>query len=200
MVIAWINFAVLLGSAVAILYLYEQSVSPAARERLTGESETYKRCGRLRWLVVIPMGLSVVCFALYRIFPLPVPLPEDFPWPWWVSLVLALLIMVPAGGIMMAGARAAGRETMTPQKDQSLFGGIYRWIRHPQFYEVFFWWGLALVLHSPFLFVFSFVYLPVWVMMVQAEERDLVLRHGDVYVNYYRRTGAIFPRRDRREP
>ncbi|MBU1001084.1 MAG: hypothetical protein KKE73_01025 [Proteobacteria bacterium] len=200
MIIAWINFAVLLGCALAMLYLYEHSAAPAVRERLTGDPEAYVQCGRLRRLVMIPMSLSVVCFAVYRFFPLPVPLPEYFPWSWWVSLVLALLLMVPAGAVMLAGIRAAGKEAMSPQKGQGLFGGIYSRIRHPQFYEVFGWWALALVLHSPFLFLFSFFYLPIWLMMVQAEERDLVLRHGDVYVDYYRRTGAFVPRRDRREP
>ena len=195
MVIAWLNFAVMLASALAILWLYEHSVSPEARERLTGDPDSYARCGRLRRLSAVPMGLTCACFVLYRFFPLPTPLPENFPWPWWVSALPAVVIMAPAGWVMLAGARAAGAETMTPSKEHTLYGGIYLKVRHPQFYEVVFWWALALLLHSPFLFLFSFFYLPIWVLMVQAEERDLLLRYGEPYVRYWRNTGAFFPRR-----
>lgn len=56
---------------------------------------------------------------------------------------------------------------------------------------------LALLLHSPFLFLFSFIYLPIWVLMVQAEERNLLICYGELYVRYWRSTGAFFPRRRR---
>jgi len=38
-----------------------------------------------------------------------------------------------------------------------------------------------LLLHSPFLALFSFVWLPVWAAFCWAEERDLVLRYGEAY-------------------
>lgn len=198
MVIAWINFALLLGSVFAILVLYVRSASPAAQEKLSGSPDAYARCARLRWWSCVPMAVTSTCFVVYLFYPLPVPLPEHFPWSWWVSAGLALLVIVPSGLVMWAGYRAAGEETMTPKKEHALYGGIYERIRHPQAYEVLFWFAFALVLHSPFLFLFSFVYLPVWYLMVEAEERDLVIRYGDAYIAYHRRTGAFLPRFGRR--
>ena len=192
---AWIILAVLLACAFAILVLYERSVSPEARERLSGDPDTYRKCGRLRSWSVVPMGLTVVCYVLYLFYPLPVPLPEHFPWPWWLSIVLGVAVLAASGWVCLKGARAAGKETMAPRKQGTLYGGIYEKIRHPQWYEVFSWFALALLLHSPFLFLFSFLYLPVWVLMVQAEERDLVLRYGQPYIKYWRRTVAFLPRR-----
>lgn len=194
MTVAWINVAVLIVCAFAILVLYVRSASPAAQEKLTGSPRAYARCAFMRRLSCIPMALTCVCFVVYRLYPLPVPLPENFPWSWWVSFGLALLIMVPSGVVMWAGYRAAGEEAMTPKKEHGLYGGIYRRMRHPQAYEVLFWFAFALVLHSPFLFLFSFLYLPVWYLMVEAEERDLVIRYGDAYTDYHRRTGAFLPK------
>ena len=51
------------------------------------------------------------------------------------------------------------------------------------------------MLHSPFLVLFSFVYVPVFLVACWAEERDLVLRYGREYEDYRQRTGFLLPRK-----
>jgi protein-S-isoprenylcysteine O-methyltransferase Ste14 len=90
----------------------------------------------------------------------------------------------------------AGKETMIPEKEHTLYGGIYRYIRHPQALgEVTFWWVIAFLLHSPFLVLFSFVWLPIFAIACWAEERDLVIRYGQAYEEYRRNTGFVIPKR-----
>lgn len=45
----------------------------------------------------------------------------------------------------------------------------------------------------PFLAIYSFIFVPIFLLMCWAEEQDLVLRFGDRYVAYWRCTGAFFP-------
>ena len=97
---------------------------------------------------------------------------------------------------MFRGLKDAGKEAMLPQKDQQLYDGIYDKIRHPQAAgEVVLWWVIAFLLHSPFLVLYSFIFLPIFYVMCWAEEKDLVLRFEEAYVAYQARTGMFFPKR-----
>ncbi len=55
---------------------------------------------------------------------------------------------------------------------------------------------LALVLNSTFLFLFSFLWIPVFYYMSVAEERDLLIRYGKQYEEYRERVGMFFPKRN----
>jgi protein-S-isoprenylcysteine O-methyltransferase Ste14 len=193
--LAWINLAVLIMASLLFLYYYVLSVSPAALEKLVGP-DAYTRCGRYRVIAVIFELITVGCYVLYRFYPLPVPLPEHFLWSYYVSVILAVAILLPALTLMTVGMLHAGEEAVRPKKEHALYGGIYNRIRHPQAAgEVFLWWVIAFLLNSPFLAIFSFTYVPIFLLMCWAEEQDLVLRYGDRYVEYWRRTGAFFPRK-----
>jgi protein-S-isoprenylcysteine O-methyltransferase Ste14 len=61
------------------------------------------------------------------------------------------------------------------------------------------WWVMAFLLHSPFLALFSFVWVPIFLAACLAEERDLLLRYGEAYEAYRRRKGFLLPRLRRRE-
>jgi protein-S-isoprenylcysteine O-methyltransferase Ste14 len=192
--IAWINLGVLALSAVLVLYYYVKSVQPAALEQRIGP-EAYDRCARCRLISSVFMGVATVNYILVVVFPPPLPIAQTFNWPYPVSALIAVLILLPSGWIMWRGMRDAGEETMRPCKEHTLYGGIYNHIRHPQGVgEVFLWWVIAFLLHSPLLVIISFVWLPVWYWMVMAEEKDLLLRYGDSYAAYRARTGAFFPR------
>lgn len=194
--IAWTNFAVLLFSSLFFLYFYVRSVSPAGREMIIGP-RAYEMCRTDR---LIAMGFELVTtvnYVVYFFFPLPLRLPRQFPWSWWVSILIALAIGIPAITVMVRGMREAGEEALSPQRGQKLFGGIYNRIRHPQAVgEVFLWFVIAFLLHSPFLVLFSFFYFPIFLILCWAEEQDLLLRFGDSYAEYCRRTGAFFPKRE----
>lgn len=184
-----INFFIMLLSSFMILFFYELSVSPASLEKQIGE-KAYKRCGLYRSIGSIFMLIVTVNYILTIFYPLPLNLPQKFPWPWWVSIVVAVIIGVPSSILMLKGVKDAGKETMSPQKDRGLYGGIYDHMRHPQGVgEVLLWWVIAFLCHSPFLCLYSFVFIPIWILMVKAEERDLILRYGDPYLEYLNQVG-----------
>jgi protein-S-isoprenylcysteine O-methyltransferase Ste14 len=192
---AWINFAVLLLATIFFLYFYVLSARPAGQEKIIGPG-SYPRCFHYR---LIASGLEFVItanYVLYRFFPLDTPLPEYFPWPWWASILIAAAVGIPATVLMVIGLRDAGEEAIRPKQEHTLYGGIYARMRHPQAVgEVFLFPVMGLLLHSPFLTLYSLVYFPILAMMCFAEEQDLLLRYGDSYAAYCRRTGAFWPKR-----
>ena len=56
-------------------------------------------------------------------------------------------------------------------------------------------WVIAFLCHSPFLVLYSFIWIPVFYWMCMAEERDLVLRYGQPFIKYQQRTGMFLPKR-----
>ena len=192
--IAWINFAVLVAATVLTPVFYIKSVGPAALEQKIGPA-AYEKCGRYRLVAMITMTLAMGNYVVYYFYPLPIPLPLTFPWPWWVSAAISVLIAIPSGYLLARGMKDAGEETLMPKQEHTLYGGIYEKIRHPQAWEALLWFTVAFLLHSPFLVLYSFLWLPIEYMMVMAEEPDLVIRFGQEYEEYRRRTGAFLPRK-----
>jgi protein-S-isoprenylcysteine O-methyltransferase Ste14 len=193
--IAWINVGVMVAATVLVLVFYVMSAGPAALEKRIGPS-AYARCTRYRFLSGLLMGVATINYVIYFFYPLPLPLPRTFPWPWWVSILIAIVIGVPAGLLFWRGMKDAGEETMVLKKEHTLYSGIYARIRHPQAVgEMPFWWVMAFLLNSPFLVLYSFVWAPVFLIMCWAEERDLVIRYGRAYEEYQARTGFLFPKR-----
>jgi protein-S-isoprenylcysteine O-methyltransferase Ste14 len=193
--IAWINIAVLVVSTLLTLIFYVRSAGPAALEKSIGLI-AYQKCTRYRLVASAFMTLASINYVIYFFFPLPLPLPATFPWPWWLSALIAVVIAVPSGYVWYRGMKDAGEETMIVKKEHTMYGGIYEKIRHPQALgELPFWWVIAFLLHSPFLVLYSFIWIPVFVIMCLAEERDLVLRYGEDYEEYRQRTGFLIPRR-----
>lgn len=193
--IAWANTAVLLLSALLTLFFYVKSAGPAALEERIGGG-AYARCTRYRFIASIFMTIGAIDYVIYFFYPLPIPLARAFPWSRWVSAAIAGLIAVPSGYLFWRGMRDAGEETLFVKKEHTLYGGIYQKVRHPQALgELPFWWVFALLLHSPFLALVSTIWIPVFVVMCWAEERDLLIRYGSAYEEYRRRVGLLIPRR-----
>jgi protein-S-isoprenylcysteine O-methyltransferase Ste14 len=191
--IAWINFIILLIATVLTVVYYVKSAGPAALEQKIGE-EAYAKCTRYRTVSAVLMTLAGINYVVYAFYPLPLPLPRVFPWPYWVSALIAVIIAIPAGVLFAWGMKDAGEETMLVKKEHQLYGGIYRKIRHPQAAgEVWYWWVFAFLCNSPFLAIFSLVWLPLFHLMSKAEERDLLIRYGDSYRDYMNATGMYFP-------
>ena len=191
---AFINLIVLAASSALFALFYIWSVRPATLEQEIGPA-AYAQCARYRQWSSVFMLVATVSFVLVRWLPPPLPVPDTFPWPWWVSATLAAAIAVPSTYLFVRGMADAGEETMTPKAEHTLYGGIYRRMRHPQALgEVLIWSVMALLLHTPFLLLIAVAYVPVWVYFCVAEERDLVLRYGRAYEDYRARTGFWWPR------
>ncbi|MFW9996113.1 MAG: methyltransferase family protein [Candidatus Odinarchaeota archaeon] len=192
--IEWINVAVMILSSFLFLYFYAKSAGPAALALKIGD-RAYKQCGWYRTISGVFEMVVVVNYVLYFFYPLPLPLPENFPWDWWLSILISIVIAIPSLFIMIKGVKDAGRETMIPNKEQELYGGIYTRIRHPQAVgEVALWWVIAFFLHSPFLVLYSFIFLPIFYLMCIAEEKDLIIRHGKAYENYMKEVPRFIPK------
>jgi protein-S-isoprenylcysteine O-methyltransferase Ste14 len=195
--IAWINLAVMILSSQLFLYFYVRSVSPSAREKIAGPV-AYQQCARDRVIAIFFEMVVVASYIVYDFYPLRVPLPVDFPWEYWISALIVALVGAPSLVLMGWGLKDAGEEAVQPKKEHAMYRGIYEKIRHPQALgEVFLWWVIAFLLNSPFLALFSFIFVPIFLIMCIAEENDLLLRFGDAYAEYARRTGAFVPKRNK---
>lgn len=192
--IPWLNVAVLVLSTVGFVWLYVLSVGPAALEKKIGE-RAYKRCTAYRFASSIFILLILACYGVYLFYPLSTGLPQWFPWPWWASLLGACIVSIPFNWIWYLGVRDAGRESMMPDKSHTMYGGIYQYIRHPQAVgEHAVWVLIGFAMHSPFIALYSLLWIPVAVVMSVAEERDLVIRYGAPYEQYREQTGAFVPK------
>ena len=98
--------------------------------------------------------------------------------------------------LLVIGSIHAGEETIHPKKEHTMYGGIYKKLRHPQAVgEVFLFAVIGILLQSPFLTLFSIIYFPILIIMCLSEEQDLLLRYGISYADYCKRTGAFWPKR-----
>jgi protein-S-isoprenylcysteine O-methyltransferase Ste14 len=194
--IPWINLAVMLLSTMLMYYFYLQSARPAQLEKKIGKS-AYQKCARYRVTASFFELLVIGTYVGYFFYPLPLPLPETFPWDYWLSLLLAAIIGIPSGYVMLRGVIDAGEESMLPRKNGKLFAGIYKKVRHPQAMgELPLWWAFSLILNSPFLAIYSLIFIPIFLSMCFAEEKDLMIRLGKKYARYKENTGFIIPRKN----
>jgi protein-S-isoprenylcysteine O-methyltransferase Ste14 len=196
--IEWINLGFLLLSAILYLFFYVKSAGPAQLEQKIGES-AYSKCARYRTIAAVFSFIAVADYIVYYFYPIPIGLPRFFPWDWWISVVIGIIIVLPSMYLMYIGTRDAGEEAMVPKKEHTLYGGIYETIRHPQAIgEFFLWFSIAFWLNSPFLVLISFLWIPIYYLMCLAEEKDLVIRYGQSYLEYRDRVGFLIPKREKK--
>ncbi len=81
------------------------------------------------------------------------------------------------------------------RRGQPVTGGLYRWIRHPQ-YLMLSVIGIGVLLHWPrFLVLVGFVTMIfLYYFLARHEEQRCLLRYGESYRQYLERTGMFFPR------
>lgn len=190
---AIINFISYITASLFSVIYYVRSVNPAQLERKVSE-DAYAQCARDRVISTVLMLIALVNFVLCRKYPITRCLPMRFGWPAWLLVLFTALLGLPALAVMIMGIQEAGAETIAPRKDTGLFSkGIYTRIRHPQAYEALLWPALALGMNSPLLLILSLPWLLLEVIMVMAEETDLVIRFGESYLDYREKTGAFIP-------
>ncbi len=188
----FINIIAMIVSGLLFLFFYVKSVQPKKLSLKIGE-RAYKVCGLYRTISMIFMFIAYAGYFVYYHFPLQINFPQYFPWSHVVSIIIGLLIGIPMTILMIVGLIDAGMEAVSPQKDQTLYKGIYTKMKHPQaFGELFIWFATAFVLNSPFLLLFSLIWIPVWILLCVYEEKDLLLRYGNSYKEYLDMFGFLF--------
>lgn len=110
----------------------------------------------------------------------PMTLGWDGPWRWVIGIVL----IVVAVGLMIWATVAAGRVRLA-DPEQLVIGGPYRFSRHPMYLAwTVLYIGLLLILDSKWMLILLPI-LAIWVNReVTLEERRMVERFGDSYVDY----------------
>ncbi|MBD3285874.1 hypothetical protein GF359_05305 [candidate division WOR-3 bacterium] len=187
--ISWINIGVLVTSTALFTCFYLASVRIAKLEKKIGD-RAYKRATLNRIISALFMTLAAACYVCYFFFPLPVPVLNRFPWPWWISAAAGGLLVIPAFYLWFKGMADAGKGTMVVTKEFKPYAGIYKRIRHPQAAgELLVWWVMAFFLHSPFLALYSIIWIPLFIWVCLAEEADLIKRYGKAYTEYAKNTG-----------
>jgi protein-S-isoprenylcysteine O-methyltransferase Ste14 len=195
---SWINLIFLMVSTALMTIFYLKSVYPATLAQKIGV-KAYTRSAYYRIIASFFEIIVVLNYIFYFFFPLPIRLPQFFIWDYWISLTLSFIILIPSLYIMLKGVKDAGREALFPDKEHTLYGGIYEKIRHPQALgETFIWWSVALILNSPFLFLYSIVWFPLFFWFCKAEEKDLLVRYGIPYEDYRKQTGMFFPKKKKK--
>ncbi len=99
---------------------------------------------------------------------------------------LGISVIVKGWKLIYAAKRKEGLET----------GGIYRYMRHPQYTGIY----LAIfgqLIHWPTVLTLAFAPVIVWVYyrLARSEERVMIERFGDGYRRYMRQTPMFFPSR-----
>lgn len=174
--ISWINVVVLIVATVLILYFEVKSAVPVALEKKIG-AIAHTRCTRYRVIASLLMTLAGINYVIYAIYPLPLPLPQTFPWSWWVSAAIAILFAILAGYLWWREMDEAGEEKFSTDKTHRGYEDIYEKNQHPQVAsELPFWWMIAFLLDSPFLVLFSFIWVPIFEIASWLEQEDLLIR------------------------
>ena len=171
--IAWINLAVLIACTLLVLYFEVESAVPATLEKKIGAIASAK-CTRARMMASLLMTIAGINYVVYFLYPLPIPLPRTFPWSWWVSAAIASVFAIPAAYLWWREMNEAGKETRLSNKERIFYGDIYEMNRHPRIAsELPFWWMIAFLLHSPFLVIFSLIWIPIFEIASWLEQQDL---------------------------
>lgn len=107
---------------------------------------------------------------------------------WNEAIFLTGLVLFAIGFAQVYGSKLLRR-------GQAVTGGLYRWIRHPQYLTVSVM-GIGVLLHWPrFLVLAGYVTMVfLYYFLARYEEQRCLARYGESYRSYLERTGMFFPR------
>ncbi len=174
--------------------LYITSLRPATRAEKRGE-KAWKECEILRTIATGLMMLLITNIIIWYWFPISELAWIIHPHPFVGILVGSILFFITLP-IWVKGLIDAGKGSLKSSEESTMFGGIYKHIRHPQTLGEISWFLAApLIINSLFLFglmfLFTLIYVPI---MIYFEESDLIKRFGQAYKVYQKNTGALFPK------
>ena len=195
MIIAIINFSSFMVACLIMSYLYILSIQPVKRAEKYGE-KAWSDCKKFRSIGGLLELVSMVNLLLWIWFPLPLVDTWIISPNIWVGIIIAICIAIPCSIILFLGIKAAGSETLSPSKKTEMYGGLYRYIRHPQSLGEFpLFIALSFAFNSWFLVLISSLFIIIYIpIMIHYEEKDLIKQFGDKYREYQKNTGALFPK------
>jgi len=140
----------------------------------------------LLFLVFSGLGSMLSCF----------PFGCQFPFMDYVQILGLVLISLGyflfIWSVIVRGRYATSWEM--PEHQELVTGGPYRYVRHPSYLGYFLMFvGLFFLWSNVFTF-FPILAIPGYYRITLEEERLLVLRFGEEYVNYQNRTGRFVPK------
>jgi protein-S-isoprenylcysteine O-methyltransferase Ste14 len=159
------------------------------------DKEGLMLAGVSTFLLFIFCGLYIILglFSLGNLFPiglLQIPQP-------WVVRGSGLIFFAGGSALFMWSVLARGRYSVSwsmPVDQKLVTWGPYRYVRHPSYTGYFLMFiGLFLVWFN-LLAAIPLVGIPGYVMISRREEEMLVLRFGNDYSEYQRKTGRFLPK------
>jgi hypothetical protein len=141
--IAWANVSIL-TAAIGLLVLYHLRrtyTDPAPHDRA---------------VFAVLMTVPFFNYIFYRFYPLPFGLPVDFSWGWMVSMVIGLIAATIGCALMLRGMVVRGEEIRNAEQ---IAHDRVRIRRRQISGEIVLWWSFAFLLNSPFLVLFSAMWL-----------------------------------------
>jgi protein-S-isoprenylcysteine O-methyltransferase Ste14 len=119
--------------------------------------------------------------------------------PAWLRIAAAVVVIVLVQPLVLWTYRAIGNnvtDTVDTRKNHQLITrGPYRWVRHPLYsigFTAFLMFGL--IAANAFMLIGALLAIILIVMRLPREEAQLVMRFGDDYQDYIKRTGTFLPR------
>lgn len=188
--ITLISISLILTGVVFFSILYIISLQPASLALRIGD-KSYKLCGFIRIASMLFEMIAIsgyIMFVFGDSFNYTISVNHSF-----TVRIIGVIFSLLTLGFMIWGVKDAGKEATVPNKDTKLYGGIYKYMRHPQTLgEMLSWFGFALILNSLTLFVFSFLMIPLFMGYTIIEDNDLAVRFGADYIEYAKRTGIFW--------
>jgi protein-S-isoprenylcysteine O-methyltransferase Ste14 len=113
-----------------------------------------------------------------------------------IPISIGIVIAIPFSIIMFKAMKDGGKEHGAPYKETKMHGGIYNHIRHPgALGEMPLYVALGFFLNSWFLVIWMTLFILIYTpLAIYFEEKDLVLRFGQDYKEYQKRTPALLPK------
>jgi len=193
-IISWINFLVLNLSVIFTFLFYILSVMPIAREDRIGQkswklTNIYRILSDCLFLILI---LTILLWIWFPILPLNWKILENI----LILIIISIFLAIPCFYILIRALKDAGLETLETSKETQMYGGIYEYIRHPQILgSILLFIILCVILNSLFLLIWiSALMILITPIVIFFEEKDLIKRFGENYINYKKSTGALIPK------
>jgi protein-S-isoprenylcysteine O-methyltransferase Ste14 len=188
----WIFVAVMVSSLGISAYY-------RSKARRSGETIARRKEGGL-WMLLraafaLPLWLGCLVFMInprwmaWSALPLP-------PWVRWLGAATGLACVPLIYWVFSTIGESISETVLTKAEHRLVTGGPYRWVRHPLYAVAsLMFLSLALLAANWFILLFALLSLTmIALVVVPAEENNLVAQFGDEYRAYQRRTGALLPR------